>query len=182
MNKNIFCTCLTGCQKWKASFSFQSFPEEIPQLHTPNSSLLTPHAPCQGGNFCTKFDPWQKTQSAKKWETARTVSFLFMWTKIEYPQFTPPVENPCGKTCGECGKLRVFNRYSAPLDFHHSLWKPCISICIICGLVAEPLCYVAAGKQIPCGKRERKSLQNVKNRCQNSLWSLPPHNIFVKNR
>ena len=34
------------------------------------------------------------------------------------------VENPCGKTCGECGKLKVINRYFASLPFHSQGWLP----------------------------------------------------------
>ena len=33
------------------------------------------------------------------------------------------VENSCGKVCGECGKVRVFNRYSASLGPCPPLWK-----------------------------------------------------------
>jgi hypothetical protein len=33
------------------------------------------------------------------------------------------VENSCGKTCGECGKLLVFNRYSGVSSHMPRLWK-----------------------------------------------------------
>ena len=33
----------------------------------------------------------------------------------EYPQPPVLVENPCVQSCGQCGKLRVINRYSVPL-------------------------------------------------------------------
>ena len=43
--------------------------------------------------------------------------FVEFWQKILCKLigahfFPPPVENHCGKPCGECGKLIVFNRYS----------------------------------------------------------------------
>ena len=34
-----------------------------------------------------------------------------------------PVENPCGKLCGECGKGLVFNRYFASLPCASTMWK-----------------------------------------------------------
>jgi hypothetical protein len=43
-----------------------------------------------------------------------------------YPQGCMPVDNSCGKVCGECGKLAVFNRYPATLPVEN----PCISLCI----------------------------------------------------
>ena len=33
------------------------------------------------------------------------------------------MENPCGKGCGECGKLPVFNRYLACCPYARRLWK-----------------------------------------------------------
>ena len=41
----------------------------------------------------------------------------FYVNQIEYPQRRHPVEKGCGKVCGECGKVRVFNRYSGTLEF-----------------------------------------------------------------
>jgi len=33
-----------------------------------------------------------------------------------YPFFTCPVDKGCGKPCGECGKLAVFNSYFPDLS------------------------------------------------------------------
>ena len=44
-----------------------------------------------------------------------------MSTNIKYHLIFRPffrVENPCGKTCGQCGKLMVINRYFDSLHFH----------------------------------------------------------------
>ena len=47
----------------------------------------------------------------------------FYVNQIEYPQRRHPVEKGCGKVCGECGKVRVFNRYSGGLEFfNRSRW------------------------------------------------------------
>ena len=47
-----------------------------------------------------------------------------MSTGIKYHPIFPlffHVENLCGETCGECGKLKVINRYFAFLSFHRSV-------------------------------------------------------------
>ena len=42
---------------------------------------------------------------------------IFYVNQIGYPPRFRPVEKACGKVCGECGKVRVFNRYFAGLEF-----------------------------------------------------------------
>ena len=42
---------------------------------------------------------------------------IFYVNQTGYPQRMRPVEKGCGKVCGECGKVRVFNRYSGTLEF-----------------------------------------------------------------
>lgn len=37
--------------------------------------------------------------------------------------FISAVENSCGKNCGECGKLLLFNRYSACFHFSTAVEK-----------------------------------------------------------
>ena len=37
--------------------------------------------------------------------------------------FRGTVDNLCGKSCGECGKVRVFNSYSAFLENRFPMWK-----------------------------------------------------------
>ena len=41
------------------------------------------------------------------------------------------MENSCGKSCGECGKLLVINRYFYVLEILFPLWKICIQLCIM---------------------------------------------------
>lgn len=39
------------------------------------------------------------------------------------------VDNPCGKLCGECGKLAVINRYFRVMQKFTQLWKTmCIAV------------------------------------------------------
>lgn len=45
-----------------------------------------------------------------------------MWTECEYPQDPFPVDNSCGKICGQCGKLWVINRYFPPFPPGGKLW------------------------------------------------------------
>ena len=48
---------------------------------------------------------------------------IFYVNQTGYPQRMRPVEKGCGKVCGECGKVRVFNRYSGGLEFfNRSRW------------------------------------------------------------
>ena len=52
---------------------------------------------------------------AEKIETCRTLPLCVMLTHKEtHPNFLPvfPVENTCWKVCGQCGKVKVINRYS----------------------------------------------------------------------
>jgi hypothetical protein len=44
-----------------------------------------------------------------------------------YPHGCTPVDNSCGKVCGECGKLAVFNRYPATLPVENPCIYPCIN-------------------------------------------------------
>ena len=71
---------------------------------------------------------------------------------------TPPaVENPCGKICGECGKVFVFNRYSGLLEFGGAVWKTlCIAVRHFVGF--PPACYVTGFRKIlPVIKTEKCS-------------------------
>ena len=105
-----------------------------------------------------------------------------MWTECEYPQDPFPVDNSCGKICGQCGKLWVINRYFASLEFIPILWIGWIRLCIFPEEVGERTCYVTAA-QIKCSdKTGRKSLQIVKNRCQFLLPFSTSPDFFVKNR
>ena len=74
-------------------------------------------------NFCTKGRAVVKnTRREKVRNLSDTVEFIYVNSGcIIYLHM--PVENSCGKVCGECGKVRVFNRYSAPLEIRSSMWK-----------------------------------------------------------
>ena len=132
--------------------------------------------------FLHKKPPMVKSTTRKKvGNPSKTVAGSYV-NQIEYPQFTEAVDNTCGKTCGECGKLRVINRYFASLRFPPSLWKTGIPVCIILRRDAERLCHAALGRKVFPEERKRKSLQIVKNRCQILLPALAPPDFFVKNR
>lgn len=65
--------------------------------------------------------PLVKMNCAEKIELCRIRAKIIMSTERKYlPIFIPifHVENSCGKTCGQCGKLKVINRYSGFLHFH----------------------------------------------------------------
>ena len=59
-----------------------------------------------------------KMNGTGKIELCRRKAKKIMSTCKKYHSIFPPffrVENPCGKTCGECGKVRVFNSYPVTL-------------------------------------------------------------------
>ena len=73
------------------------------------------------GHFSAPPDPMGKMNGTGKIELCRRKAKKIMSTCKKYHSIFPPffrVENPCGKTCGECGKLKVINRYFASLPFH----------------------------------------------------------------
>ena len=59
-----------------------------------------------------------------------------------YPQPACAVDNPCGQTCGQCGKLRVINRYSGCFHFVHICANLCIQLCITAADGGFAACYV----------------------------------------
>ena len=63
-----------------------------------------------------------------------------------------------------------------------SCGKVCIPLCIFCPQIAETACYVTARPLAASGKRNRKSLQNVKFRCHFLFPFRDGGKIFVKNR
>jgi len=101
-----------------------------PEEETARGSLLSG---CQVRIFAQKIPYSKKHYRKKKCGFFRSFQFHFMWTKNEYPQPVLPVDNSCGKTCGECGKLWVINRYSDLFKNHPQLWNFCIPVCIIPG-------------------------------------------------
>ena len=79
------------------------------------------------GHFSAPPDPMGKMNGTGKIELCRRKAKKIMSTCKKYHSTFPPffhVENPCGKTCGECGKLKVINRYFASLPFHSQGWLP----------------------------------------------------------
>ena len=104
-----------------------------------------------------------------------------MCTKNEYPHIGIPVENSCGQTCGECGKLRVINRYFSPQRISTHLWNFCIPPCIWPQEVSGKGNYVTGRKRSTRQKSFPKSLQNVKFRCHILLTPGKVLKNFVKN-
>ena len=51
------------------------------------------------------------------------VSFIFMLIFRLFHSHPLSVENSCGKVCGQCGKLLVFNSYFDCGNILDSLWK-----------------------------------------------------------
>ena len=63
-------------------------------------------------NFCTKDSVVVIITTCEKIRNLfNPVEKLYVNLDCIQP-FRPPVENLCGKTCGECGKVVVFNSYS----------------------------------------------------------------------
>jgi hypothetical protein len=61
--------------------------------------------------FCTKTQlPGKITTVEKIGTLSKAVVFFYVTRRLSTPNFST-VENHCGKVCGECGKLNVFNRY-----------------------------------------------------------------------
>ena len=73
--------------------------------------------------FCTKKGAVVKNTRREKVRnlSCSVESFYVNSGCIFYFQF--PVENPCGKDCGECGKVWVFNRYFGSLKIRCPMWK-----------------------------------------------------------
>ena len=80
-----------------------------------------------------------------------------MSTDIKYHLIFRPffyVENPCGKTCGQCGKLKVINRYFGFLPFigsgplpnfspHFSVMFPAVISFYVTGITATVFAQVS---------------------------------------
>ena len=73
--------------------------------------------------FCTKKGAVVKITRCKKVRILSGIVDSFYVNPPCIILFHLPVENPCGKGCGECGKVRVFNSYSASLENPGSMWK-----------------------------------------------------------
>ena len=102
--------------------------------------------------FLHKRNAVVKKTIAEKVGNSRIVSNQNYVNKSEYPQERSPVEKPCGKVCGECGKVVVFNRYFGFLpgwiDMHKLLYNRRK------GMVTGALCFH--------GKESFVSRSNVK--------------------
>ena len=82
--------------------------------------------------FIPSIHPLVKMNGIEKIELCRKPAKIIMSTVIKYHSiFNPvfPVKNPCGKTCGECGKPKVINRYFGFLPFYSLFLFP-----IFCGI------------------------------------------------
>ena len=88
--------------------------------------------------FLHKEKPVVKKTIAKKVEKSRNRSKGSYVNESEYPQEIRAVEKPCGKVCGECGKVAVFNRYFGFFKMRKRVYKP-VHIQGL-GMVATALC------------------------------------------
>ena len=122
---------------------------------------------------------------SRKIELCRRLAKKIMSTNIKYHLIFRPffrVENPCGKTCGQCGKLRVFNSYSVSFPRGANLWKSPDTGLHNSAVTVFPACYVTARFPSGQGIFRRKSLDVVKKCCQKPSPPGPGQNIFVENR
>ena len=85
------------------------------------------------GNFCTKKIAVVKTTEGEKIGTLSILVVFDYVNRFVYPLFTRAVERGCGKSCGQCGKVCVFNRYSDLFNSMPGCEKNCIGRCIRSG-------------------------------------------------
>ena len=97
-----------------------------------------------------------KKTIAEKVEKCRKGSKGNYVNKSEYPQESPAVEKPCGKVCGECGKVGVFNRYFGFLPEWIGMHKPVHNRGK--GMVARALC--SRGKESFVSRSKGEKLES----------------------
>ena len=97
-----------------------------------------------------------------------------------YPQPRSFVDNPCGQNCGQCGKLRVINRY---FDSFPAVVSPafyCICSCIIRDFSRPNRRYVTAMPDSSPAETKWKSWNRGKKRRQNPSRNPLCKKIFVE--
>ena len=102
-------------------------------------------------------------------------------SKNEYPQVLVIVENPCGQTCGQCGKLRVINRYFPFLKSLPIHAFRCITHCIISENRFPNHPWFPVFQNYVPGEKRRKSWIGAKKCRQKMLLSFLSKKIFVEN-
>ncbi len=88
------------------------------------------------GNFCTKnLGVVIITGVEKIGNRTLFVEYIYV-NRILHIRFFLPVEKHCGKACGECGKVWVFNSYFDYLKGVQPVWKghPNLRILVITGV------------------------------------------------
>lgn len=100
-------------------------------------------------------------------------------SKNGYPQLRHHVDNPCGQSCGQCGKLRVINRYSGCLQLMHTRPSYCIFLCIFFVLSFQQPRYVTILCHPFCVKKGDKSWKWQKWCCQKQSPANFSRKIFV---
>ena len=79
----------------------------------------------------------KNTEEEKIGKLSAFVAFDYV-NCFAYPLFSNAVERACGKTCGQCGKVWVFNRYSGSFHTGPNCGKFCIDRCIEPGFPVYP--------------------------------------------
>lgn len=106
--------------------------------------------------FCTNLPPVVNITTCGK------VGSLSQAVETDYvnqprPVFpAPAVDNNCGQPCGECGKLWVFNRYSASFGTPAPVWKTWPSGLHNIGSGGRFSCYVT----VPARADFRRTVRN----------------------
>ena len=115
-------------------------------------------------------------------KSSETVESRRLWlckSKNGYPQDPRYVDNPCGQSCGQCGKLGLINRYSGHSFFVHNsetaayfhAYFPFLSF-------LQPITSPFYVHPIST-KKQRKSWIPVKICCQKLAADAFPKEIFV---
>jgi len=99
-------------------------------------------------DFLHNFFPVVKITTPEKVSNWSNSVCFFMLIKSECSQHPGAVENPCGKTCGKCGKLMVINRYSVLFPPSRPLWKSVYKRLHNAGFPLLRTCYVTARRKI----------------------------------
>ena len=115
----------------------------------------------------------------KSGETVESSRPYLCQSKTEYPQDSQYVDNPCGQSCGQCGKLRLINRYSGHSSFVHNsetaaYFHAYFLFLFLLQRITSPF-YVYPFST----KKARKSWIPVKICCQKLCGNPFPKEIFV---
>ena len=158
--------------------SFDNYRHRQPSVHTINSLFSTAHSVktkifTQHPSLC---DYYNQRKSGNSVEGCR---ICLCKSENGYPQLPGHVDNPCGQSCGQCGKLRVINRYSGCLQLMHTRPSCCIFLCIFFVLSFHQPRYVTILCHLFCVKKKDKSWKWQKLCCQKPSQIILVRKIFV---